>query len=865
MLARYPTETVRSLVEPPKAAPLFRVISDPSTTFITRDDATTVVHAHTGQYAAYSAAERFVLILAGTRGGKTAIGPWWLLKAMQDKGPGEYLCAAPTFKLLRKGIYKALRRAFVAELHLGSIIGGAEGEFRFSPEGFARVWPGHPYNEEAKVAFGHAANPDSLEAAEYKAAWLDEPGQRGFPVESWEAIQRRLSMDQGPCLMTTTPYVISHWIKDQIHDAAVRREKGKGLEGDENYRVVSFKSTMNPAFPVAEYERAKRDLPDWKFGLFFDGRFTRPAGAVYDCWDPETMVGPAFVPDARWKRYVGIDFGAPNFCALFIAEEPGAELEGPPRRGQKHPVGPSTYHVYAEYRPNEARSAKEHVDAMRALREQVEGKNPPPIADSIGGSRSENQWRLDFAAAGWPIRPPDQPDVEVGIDRVWTVIKAHRLRVADTCTALIDDLNSYSRPVDEAGNVLEGLEDKETYHSCFVAGTMVETIIGPRPVEAIRPGDLVLTRQGYFPVAVGGLSTFRKVYRLTYQGGELIGTGDHPVWVVGRGFVRLDSLRYNDTLLSVNTGGESCVKSNRSGRPVGEKPSSTRVSRTTDTRTPRGGRSESTIHQRAGDCTKPFGGTLTGRSRRDTTFIMWTRTQAITPLTIWSCLVRWNMFGDILRLVRGWPSCGPIWNEFVTRRPNGTEVRRGVRGTENTQKTRSARLSDFGTSASIAERSTRLSSGPTPGSAPAIAGLTLAGIVETMTLTRRAWCAAVRFGRIGMSGFGAARRGAPAKCDPRLSSARAIASYVAPSSPDLRSSTRKSVAPRNALFGAVISVEPVGWRDVYNLSVDGPHEYFANGVLVSNCDAARYVLGYLNRKAAGWFFNAGTVTVGGRV
>jgi hypothetical protein len=95
----------------------------------------------------------------------------------------------------------------------------------------------------------------------------------------------------------------------------------------------------------------------------------------------------------------------------------------------------------------------------------MEGPNYPPLAACIGGAKSEGQWRLDFADAGWPIYPPDQPEVEVGIDRVYAVIKTGRLRVTDVCPRLIDDLNSYSRPVDEAGNVLEGLEDKELYHS----------------------------------------------------------------------------------------------------------------------------------------------------------------------------------------------------------------------------------------------------------------------------------------------------------------------------------------------------------------------------------------------------------------
>jgi len=31
-------------------------------------------------------------------------------------------------------------------------------------------------------------------------------------------------------------------------------------------------------------------------------------------------------------------------------------------------------------------------------------------------------------------------------------------------------------------------------------------------------------------------------------------------------------------------------------------------------------------------------------------------------------------------------------------------------------------------------------------------------------------------------------------------------------------------------------------HDVYNLSVEDAHEFYANGVLVHNCDASRYVL-----------------------
>jgi hypothetical protein len=45
----------------------------------------------------------------------------------------------------------------------------------------------------------------------------------------------------------------------------------------------------------------------------------------------------------------------------------------------------------------------------------------------------------------------------------------------------------------------------------------------------------------------------------------------------------------------------------------------------------------------------------------------------------------------------------------------------------------------------------------------------------------------------------------------------------------------------------VLTVQDVGYATVYNLTVDDAHEYYANGILVSNCDAERYILGWLAR------------------
>ncbi|HVK12877.1 MAG TPA: terminase family protein [Gemmataceae bacterium] len=471
---------------PARTAPLFRLAPATGPRYLTTDpDGTLVAHVHEGQRAAIEAPERFVLILAGTRGGKSVSGPFWLLRQMLARGPGEYLAVAPTYGLLAKGVIKALRRVFCAELRLGRVVGQGSGELRISEAGHYKLWPDREYAGETKVVFGHAANPDSLEAAEYKAAWLDEAGQRGFKQESWEAIQRRLAIDEGPALMTTTPYVLQHWIKD-IYDRAKGRERGEGGPGDEDYRVVSFESRMNPAFPAAEWDRAKAVLPPWKFDLFYRGILTRPAGAVYDCFrdeGPDTHVKPGgdvFNVPSDWPIRCGVDFGSPNFAAVFaceVMEEQAGPARSDGRAPRKTPSG--THWIFAEYRPEESRTVAQHVAAMKGI---TGGRLPDLCA---GGSASEQWLRDEFGAAGWPISPPNQTEVEVGIGRVYEGFATRRLFVFDSCPKLIDEIRSYSRQLDETGNVLNELEDKSSWHLCDAGRYLCNYLFEPAPTFTV--------------------------------------------------------------------------------------------------------------------------------------------------------------------------------------------------------------------------------------------------------------------------------------------------------------------------------------------------------------------------------------------
>lgn len=87
---------------------------------------------------------------------------------------------------------------------------------------------------------------------------------------------------------------------------------------------------------------------------------------------------------------------------------------------------------------------------------------------------------------------------------------------------------------------------------CFIAGTKIECLGGEKNIEDIEVGDLVLTRDGYKPIVRSVCSGEKKIWKLELSNKTVIyGTADHPVWVKNKGFVRLDSLLYADCLYTV--------------------------------------------------------------------------------------------------------------------------------------------------------------------------------------------------------------------------------------------------------------------------------------------------------------------------
>lgn len=399
------------------------------------------LNLHPGQMRAWHSDKRFVFIIAGTQSGKTSFGPWWLYREIQKHGRGDYLAVTANYDLFKLKMLPELTEVFIETLGVGrywSSIKTMElrdpetGDF-WAVKADDRMWGRIILRSSSAGA--EEAGVSGLESTTAKAAWLDEPGLEGFPLQAWEAILRRLSLELGRVLGTTTPYNLG-WLYQMIYTP--------WTQGDPDIDIIQFDSTENPLFPEDEYERAKRTLPQWKFNMLYRGKFDRPAGMIYHDFDQAHHVVDPFTIPWNWiHHYVGVDPGALHTAVVYMVENP-----------ETHAL-----YLYKETLEGNLTSA-EH--AGKALEHAA--AYPHAQFNWCGGTGSEKQFRWDWQAAKVPINAPSVIDVESGIDRVIGLFKQNRLYIFRTCQGTIQQLLTYSRRVDTFGEPTTEIKDKEEYH-----------------------------------------------------------------------------------------------------------------------------------------------------------------------------------------------------------------------------------------------------------------------------------------------------------------------------------------------------------------------------------------------------------------
>lgn len=382
-----------------------------------------------------------------------------------------------------------------------------------------------------------------------------------------------------------------------------------------------------------------------------------------------------------------------------------------------------------------------------------------------------------------------------------------KIVVHPRCEQTAREFRLYSYKVDRlSGDVLPVVVDAHN-HYCVAEGQIVETARGPVPIEAVAVGDMVLTRAGYRAVTAAGVTGFdRQVLSIETTCGTVVCTPDHRVFVDGKGFIRADAVRYSDIVNGVGTW-QSQRRSSGAGRSGdgGRKPSTILTAAISSA----AGRAASIIS------TARFGKTRTALSRLGSTFITLMATPPTMIRPISSAFRARTTKRNTRSVVSVLIGRGHTWHISGPLQRLGTLAKKAAQSTEKL-----ARLLGLG-SIPI----------PNPASTAAVSSSrarSVRGIASAQTPANRhgdgllAWMM---------------KRGS-----------------AEPAEPPLRST---DTAGPHVVAGYVLSVSDAGRaKRVYDLTIDGEHEFFAGGVLVHNCDAIRYAIGPLIKRSG-----AGTSTV----
>jgi hypothetical protein len=102
-------------------------------------------------------------------------------------------------------------------------------------------------------------------------------------------------------------------------------------------------------------------------------------------------------------------------------------------------------------------------------------------------------------------------------------------------------------------------------HSCFAAGTLVNTLSGPRKIESIAAGDRVLSQDtstgalSFQPVLATHRNGPAETFRITLDGETIVATGIHRFWRAGKGWTMARDLKAGDRLRMI--GGTVLIRS----------------------------------------------------------------------------------------------------------------------------------------------------------------------------------------------------------------------------------------------------------------------------------------------------------------
>lgn len=607
-------------------------------------------------------------------------------------------------------------------------------------------------------------------------------------------------------IATFNPVSSTHWLKGKFFDTP-------------DVNVLAHTSTFKDnLFVDAQYKmrmerRRERDPEGYR--VYALGEWGLLGGQYFNNWSESLhVIKPFKIPDG-WMRFRCMDWGSyhPYACYWIAVDYDGVmyvyrELYG---YGGKANVGTKEPSTIVAQRIADSESADKRLIRYAVLDNACWGKQDtgaPSIAEEINRVLMDNGCMMFNPS----VKGREQVGEEIRLRlQGWEDKEGKRhpgIKVFNTCFHLIRTLPEITHDKNQPEKYDTNGEDH-----CLIAGTLITTKRGDIPIEEVTTNDYVLTRQGYRRVLAAGLTRrSAKVITITCDNGKsLTGTGNHPIYIKGKDFIPLDAITYGDIMYSI--GGDLSCQRNKPIQqtasylmeshsdviqPLNEWPTRDIIGQMADCES-----KESVI------CTGTFGSIITEKFQKATTSIIKMRTRWITELKTLNCFPVKAIYNFMRKNTKIIPS---LWRE-LKRTLTGREIKpvngivpkqgaNGILNKENTQRRFKKGNRELSVSAKCAEQNSKLNS----------------------LLEREAISAQTN----------AIQNTDAMKVLMTLQeSAQSAGKNIA-----LTNIEEVKLVAESAVRSCREELEPA---DVYNLTVDEVHEYFANGFLVHNCiDAIGY-------------------------
>lgn len=244
--------------------------------------------------------------------------------------------------------------------------------------------------------------------------WGDEAVS--WPESFWDMLLTRLSLPDSRLLATCNPGTAGHYLKTRVIDQQ---------HVDPDLHAEKFLLEQNPALSSQYVQRLHRQYTGLFRRRMINAEWVAAEGAVYQMWDPDTMVGDA--PPQLDLIAVGVDYGVTNPTAGVAI---GLDDDG-------------VLWVASEWAPNpgaQRRTDTQLVDSYERWEAQITdrwGPLPRQFADPSAASYIE-----ELRVRHHRVYKASNAVID-GIGTVSSLLDAGALKIDSSCPHLIGEISEY--------------------------------------------------------------------------------------------------------------------------------------------------------------------------------------------------------------------------------------------------------------------------------------------------------------------------------------------------------------------------------------------------------------------------------------